>query len=330
VIDVLGLGCAAIDDLLYVAAYPPADAKTQVLRRDRQGGGLTATALVAASRLGGRAAYAGTLGDDDLSKWLLQRLRDEGVDVAHVRRLPGARPIHSVIIVDEGRQTRTIFYDLADVHGAETDWPAEEVIRSSRVLFVDHFGVEGMGRAARIARAAGVPVVADFERHEMPGFGDLLALVDHVIISRDFGERLTGETDPAAALDRLWTADRRVVVVTCGADGCWYRTAADPAPRHQPAYPVPTVDTTGCGDVFHGAYTAALARAGRGSADLACARRGSPDPAETADRRSPDPDPAEMIRFASAAAALKATRRGGQAGIPTRAAVEAFLKEQRR
>jgi sugar/nucleoside kinase (ribokinase family) len=303
VIDVLGLGCAAIDDLLYVAAYPPADTKTQILRRDRQGGGLTATALVAASRLGARAAFAGTLGDDDLSEWLLQRLRQEGVDVAHVRRRPDARPIHSVIIVDEGRQTRTIFYDLAGVYGAEADWPAEEVLHSARVLFVDHFGVEGMSRAARIARAAGVPVVADFERNEMPGFDDLLALVDHVIVSRDFAERLTGTANPAAAVDRLWTPDRQAVIVTCGDEGCWYRTPLDAAPRHQPAYAVATVDTTGCGDVFHGAYAAALARG---------------------------LDMTDRVHFASASAALKATRRGGQAGIPTREAVEDFLKEHHR
>ena len=46
-IDILGLGAVAVDDLVYVAAYPPANAKVPVLGRDRQCGGLTATALVA-------------------------------------------------------------------------------------------------------------------------------------------------------------------------------------------------------------------------------------------------------------------------------------------
>lgn len=50
--DVLGLGCAAVDDLLYVASFPVPDSKTRVLRAERQCGGLTATALVAAARLG--------------------------------------------------------------------------------------------------------------------------------------------------------------------------------------------------------------------------------------------------------------------------------------
>src|SRR6516162_4375395 len=113
--DIVGLGCAAVDDLLYVPAYPPADAKVQILRRERQGGGLTATALVAAARLGSRCAYAGVLGEDELSHFLRQRFQREGVDISLVRHRLDARPIHSIIVVDEGTQTRNIFYDLEGV-----------------------------------------------------------------------------------------------------------------------------------------------------------------------------------------------------------------------
>jgi sulfofructose kinase len=299
--DILGLGCVAIDDLLYVPAYPPTDAKVQVRRRERQCGGLTATALVTAARLGATCVYAGILGDDQLSQYVVDRLAQEGVDTRFVRRLPGAQPIYSIVIVDEARQTRTIFYDLENVLGAQEDWPDADVIRSARVLFVDHFGVEGMSRAARVAQEAGIPVVADFESDLKPGFPELLALVDHLIISQEFAEKLTGESRPEAALERLW-AQRQAVIVTCGAEGCWYLSAEEPeALYRRAAYPVEVVDTTGCGDVFHGAYACMLARG-----------------------LNMD----ERVRFASAAAALKATQRGGQTGIPTCAAVEAFLKEQ--
>jgi sugar/nucleoside kinase (ribokinase family) len=269
----------------------------QIRRCERQCGGLTATALVAAARLGSRAAYAGTLGEDELSRFVCAQLAQEGVDVSLVRRRPDARPIHSIIIVDEGRLTRTIFYDLEAVYGAEPGWPDAGVIRAAGSLFVDHFGVEGMSWAARVAREAGVPVVADLERGEMPGFPELLALVDHLIVSHAFAALLTGEIELAVAATRLWRADRRAVVVTAGEEGCWYVTDDGPA-RHQPAFRVQAVDTTGCGDVFHGAYASALVRG------LAI------------------PD---VIRFASAAAALKAMRRGGQAGIPDRREVEALL-----
>jgi ribokinase/sulfofructose kinase len=171
------------------------------------------------------------------------------------------------------------------------------VIQAARVLLVDHYGIEGMTRAAQIARQGGAAVVADVEREDWPGFHELLALVDHVIVPRDLALRLTGAATPADAVARLWAADRRAVVVTCGAEGCWYR-GEETGVVHQPAFAVPVADTTGCGDVFHGAYAAALAQG------------------QTL---------AERIRFASAAAALKASRSGGQAGYPTRAEVAAFL-----
>lgn len=297
--DVLGLGSVAVDDLLYVDAYPPAETKVRIRRRERQGGGLTATALVAAARAGARCAYAGILGDDDDSRYVLDNFARENIDVGQVVRRDGVRPIHSTIIVDETAHTRTIFFDLQGTVGADAAHPPAAVIEASRVLFVDHYGIEGMIRAARIARSAGVPVVADLERDEWPGFNELLALVDHLIVSRDFASKRTGESEPAAAVQKLWSAARRTVVVTCGSDGCWFREAGESSPRHQPAFLVQTVDTTGCGDVFHGAYAAALAR----GLDLEA-----------------------RIRFASAAAALKAKQRGAQAGIPSRSAIDAFLK----
>jgi sugar/nucleoside kinase (ribokinase family) len=296
--DVLGIGCVAVDDLLHVAAYPPADAKVRVSRRERQCGGQTATALVAAARLGSRCAFAGVLGDNPDSDFVRSALGREGIDLSAAVRRPDARPIHATVIVAGDGQTRTIFYDLTGSAGADPDAPPSYVLRSARVLLIDHYGVEGMTRAARIAREAGIPVVADFEHHGWPGFADLLALADHLVVSRPFAENLTGATDPEAAVERLWAEGRQLVAVTCGADGCWYRDAAAPAALfHQPAFPVEVRDTTGCGDVFHGAYASALARG------LAAADR---------------------IRFAAAAAALKATG-SGQASIPTREAVESFL-----
>ena len=182
---------------------------------------------------------------------------------------------------------------------ADASWPPEDVVRAARVLLVDNCGVEGMIRAARIARDAGIPVVADFESAEDPLFPQLLALVDHLILSRDFALKMTGEQDPALAAQSLWAPGRRAVVITCGKDGCWYVSDQQPGiPRHQPALAVEAVDTTGCGDVFHGAYAAALVH----GLDIPAA-----------------------VRFATVAAGLKATCRGGQLGIPTRSAVEAQM-----
>ncbi len=300
--DVLGFGAVAVDDLLYVEEYPPPESKVEVLHRQRQCGGLTGTALVAAARLGSRCAYVGVLGNDELSRFVIQSLAREGIELNYRIERADARPAHSTIIVEGRRKTRTVLFSLDGALGADPSRPEADLIRAAGVLLVDHYGLEGTIRAARIARESGVGVVADLERDPGGPFAELLSLVDHLIISRRFARELSGAEDPARAAQRLYNPDRRAVVVTCGAAGCWYvGEGCGEAARHLPAFPVEVVDTTGCGDVFHGAYAAALAR-GEGLQ--------------------------QRVVFASAAAALKATKRGGQAGCPTTAEVNAFLEDR--
>lgn len=298
--DVLGLGCAAVDDILYVDRYPPADAKMHVLRRERHCGGLTATALVAAARLGAKCAFAGTLGFDEGSGFVLETFRREGVNIDHVVRRKMAGPVRSVIIVDEKRGTRNIFAYVDEVRGADAKLPARQITESARVLLIDYFGMAGNLRAARMARAAGVPIVSDLERTRVRGMQQLIALVDHPIFSRRAAEELTGEKNPGRAAAKIWNKTREVVIVTCGADGAWFVSREQRHPKHIAAFEIETLDTTGCGDVFHGAYAAALA----------CGL-----------------DVEQRIRFAAAAAAIKATQHGGQRGIPTRKVVEKFLRK---
>jgi sulfofructose kinase len=303
-IDILGVGSVAIDDLLFVAAYPPADAKARVLRRERQCGGLTGTALVAAARSGARCGYAGVVGIDELSDEVAREFERVGVDTRWMAREPHARVIYSVIVVDDQQQTRTIFYDLDGAIGMNPLWPPAAAIQSARALYIDHLDPEMVMRAARIARGAGVAVIADFEYVSSPQFAELLALVDHLILPADFAAQLSGQNNPREAAQALWGAGRELVAVTCGADGVWWVGSAAPdQPQHQPAFAVQVVDTTGCGDVFHGAYAAAFTRG---------------LPAQ------------DRIRYAAAAAALKATRAGPQGGIPTRAEVETFLIDEGR
>jgi sulfofructose kinase len=278
--DVLGLGCAAVDDLLFVPSYPPPDSKARVARWHRQCGGLTGNALVAAARLGARCAYAGCLGGDDLSGYIANNFLREGVDISHAPRVPEAGLIHSTIIIAEGTGGRNIFYEVHGKVGAHPSLPADEVIRDAKVLFIDHYGMPGNLRAIKCARSFGVPVVADFEDAAVPCFKEVLNEVDHLILSEEFACPLTGRTNPSAAALALWHPGRATAIVTCGKNGCWCvaeQTGAQP--RHYRAIPVRAANTSGCGDVFHGAY----------AFRLACG-----DSLE------------ERIRFASAAAAVKA------------------------
>ena len=302
--DILGFGAVAVDDFVYVHAYPSPGAKVRVRERLRQCGGQTGTALVAAARLGARVAYVGVIGDDPLSLEVVQGFRVEGIDTTHSVRRPDARPAHATIIVDHAQHTRTILASVDARLGADPELPRAELIRSAAVLLVDHHGVDGTTRAVRIARESNVPVVADFERSRGDGFVELLDSVGHLIVPEQFARDVTGHSAAASAAASLWSARRSAVVVTCGDAGCWYvGGSGNSSVRSFPAYPVDVVDTTGCGDVFHGAYAVALAE----GQDL--------------------PD---RIAFASATAALKATENGGQTGIPTRETVEAFLEKHGR
>ena len=299
-LDVLAMGCVAVDDFLYVPEYPLAETKIRVTRGQRRCGGLAGGALQAAARLGACVGYAATLGDDDLSRFVADHFQAEGISLTNLRRLPGVQPIHSTIIVDTTHHTRTVFFSLDGAQGAQEDWPPQAAIEASKVLFVDHYGIEGMIRAAKIARAAGIPVVADFERNEWPGFDELLALVDHLIVSEAFARKLTGEASPDRTCLRLHGGrPGTTVIVTCGSEGCWHSSEASAEATHYPAFLVDVKDSTGCGDVFHGAYAVGLAK-------------GMSLP--------------ERVKFASVAAALKAAN----ADFPTLTEVETFERRASR
>ena len=295
--DVLGFGAVTVDDLIYVERFPMPDTKVAVLDKQRQGGGLVGTALVAAARLGARTAYAGVLGDDDLSAYTLAEFKHEGVDCTPVLHRSDARPIHSMIIVDRTNGQRSIMASFVGVQWREPNDISVDLVTACRVLFVDHHAIAGQLCAAEIAHQYGIPVVADIERESEPRAEELVPLVDHLIVSIQYARRKTGESNPDRATQQL-AAGRTCCVVTAGEQGCWYAAHGSEV-KHFPAFPVHVVDTTGCGDVFHGAYAAMIARE------------------ESIER---------AVQIASAAAAMKATQPGGRAGIPTLAAIEQFLR----
>jgi sugar/nucleoside kinase (ribokinase family) len=298
--DVLGLGAVAVDDFIFVENYPPPDSKARVRGRQRSCGGLAATALIMAARLGGRCAYAGVLGRDALSAFVLGYLKNEGIDVSHVKRAPTAGPVYSNIVVAQKGGTRNIFHDERQAVGPDMRVPAA-LIYSCRVLLVDNIGVPGMVRAAQLARRRCIPVVADFEDDTNPRFRELLLLSNHLIISERFAAVLTGKRDPKKAIRALANRNHEVIIITSGAKGCWSLARGTDVPRHSPAFKVKAVDTTGCGDIFHGAYAFGLAR---------------------------DWPLNERILVASAAAALKARADANNAAIPSLNIVRRFLKNE--
>ncbi len=298
--DVMGYGAVTVDDLIYVDQYPLPDMKVKVLEERRAGGGLVGTALVAAARFGAKTAWCGVLGDDDLSRFTLREFEREGVDCSAVLTRPEARPIHAIVIVDSSTGQRSILPAFSGVTWRQPDEITSDLVTACRILFIDHHACATNLRAMAYAHARGIPVVADIERDDDPLVASLLPGIDHLIVGEAFARRITGLQYPDEMARALARPDRACAVVTAGDRGCWYCERAGET-RHFPAYTVPVVDTTGCGDVFHGVYAACIA-AGYAVSNA--------------------------IRMASAAAALKATQPGGRAGIPSRPQIDQFLQQR--
>jgi sulfofructose kinase len=300
--DILGVGTAAVDDIVTVNRFPQPDEKIPVQSIYRCAGGQTATALVAAARQGAQTVFFSSLSDDELSVFTLTELEKEGVDCSLVNFMPGCKPFYAIVVVDTTAASRTILFSSEgvnepDMHKFDPTW-----IEQSRVLFIDHNIPLGILHAARLAKAVQVPVIADLESTTIPGLTDLLPLVDHLIVSRSFATRFSGLTSIEDMLAALSPSIRSLTAITFGEKGCWYQTPGC-VPVHIPAFPVKVVDTTGCGDVFHGAYAAAIARG---------------EPLH------------HSLLIATAAAGIKATQHGGRFGIPTREQVEVFLEKESR
>jgi len=286
--DVIGVGSSTVDDILFIDSFPRPDEKMPIRRSLRRAGGQTSTALAAAARLGARVSFCTCLGEDDLSQFMLGELKKNAVDCQHVTILPGSRSFYAVILIDSSQGSRTILYSDEGFHEIEPAAIDPQWIASSRVVLTDHNTPHAGLHAARLARDLHIPVVADIERTNIDELADLLLMVDHLIVSQRFARDYTGLDEPAAIAASLSRKDQAACVVTCGSRGCWYSLNGGPV-RHFPAFEVQVVDTTGCGDVFHGAYAAALARG------------------ESIER---------AIVLASASAALKATNSCGWSGLP--------------
>lgn len=288
--DIFGLGTIAVDDCLYVDSYPPPDQKVRINREGRNVGGQIATALAAASRLGAHCAYGAVLGEDEFSTAAFDALQTAAVDCRFIQRTPGAGPIHSVIILNEKTGTRNIFYNLSRTAPVPANQINAATMGNTRLLLVDQFGPDTAIHSARLAHQTGASVVMDLEWLDAPRLDEMMSLADHLLVPRDFAVAYTKSATPAQAAEELHRRNPRAcTAVTCGTEGCYYLHASAPV-QHLPAPRVESLETTGCGDVFHGAYAAALAG---------------------------DKNVLDCLRFASAAAAVFATRPSGWQHMPT-------------
>ena len=288
------VGITVLDRIWYLADLPKEGGKYVANNYTEVGGGPAATAAVAAAKLGADVDFIGRVGDDDTGSRLLAELESLGVNTRFTRIFKGARSSQSAVLVDASGERIIANYPSPDLP-AEADWLQDIDFSQWDVVLADVRWHDGAKQALTLARQQGVTTVLDADITPQD-IADLVALSDHAAFSAPGLQRLTQIAEAESALKKAQTLTNGHVYVTQGKDGCYWLERG--ALSHLPAFQIDVVDTTGAGDVFHGALAVRLAQN---------------QPAQ------------EAVRFASAVAALKCTRPGGRAGIPDCDQTRSFL-----
>jgi sulfofructose kinase len=256
--DVVGLGLNATDTLILVRDFPALGGKERLVSQSRQAGGQIATALVTCRRLGLRCRYIGKVGDDDAGQFQLQSLELEGLDIQYVKTSRNTPNQLAYIVVDQATGERTVFWDRDSRLAVKPAELSKEALAGARALHLDGCDVEACVWAARWAREMGIPVVADLDTvyREVE---KLFPLIDYLIASANFLPSATGEPDPFHVLEYMAKEYKiKMPGMTLGRDGAlvYHKSRF----IYSPGFVVETVDTTGAGDVFHGAFLYGLLR----------------------------------------------------------------------
>ncbi|MCC6858814.1 MAG: ribokinase [Bryobacterales bacterium] len=299
--DVVGLGLNATDTLILVPQFPAYAGKVPFSEDILSPGGQVATAMVTCARLGLRVKYIGTVGDDERGRIQMESLRAEGLDLSDVQVRAGCPSQSAYILVDRRTGERTVLWNRPECLRLEPGEIRPETIRCARLLHIDGHDTPAVERAARIARQAGMPVTVDVDTL-YHGFDRVLPLVDYLVAGSEFPGQWTGQSDPFDALEAIQREyGMRVAAMTLGAHGA---LALENGRFHySPAFVVNCVDTTGAGDVFHGAFCYAVLE-------------GMPM--------------GEALEFSNAMAALNCTALGARGGIQGPAGARALMERGER
>jgi sugar/nucleoside kinase (ribokinase family) len=294
--DVVGVGINATDTVIRLPRFPTLDSKVEFISSEVLPGGQVASAMVACQTWGLRTRYAGRVGDDFAGELQRKEFEKAGVE-AHLKVIPGAQSQTSFILVDQISGERTVLWNRSDDMTIRPEDLQREWVVNAGALLVDGHDTTAAATAAGWAREAKIPVIADLD-NLYSGIEVLLEHVDFLVCSKEFPARLTGEKDLLRALPAMQKRfANRLAAATLGRDGvlAWHGERF----HYCPAFDVETVDTTGAGDIFHGAFV---------YAQLAGWKLG------------------EQLAFSCAAAALNSTKLGARGGIAPLADIQELMR----
>ena len=295
---IVGIGANVFDTLYNIPTYPTEDTKMRATASKNAGGGPVATGLVAAQKLGEDAAYIGVLSDDNGGIFLKDDFEKYGVKTDLIEIKSGFRSFVSVLWLCADTATRTCVFDKGNLPPLTLNEAQKQAISDAEILMVDGNEMDAAVEGAKIARANGTKVLYDcgglYE-----GVERLLALTDIMIPSEEFALGHTGcnsAEDAAKKLYDLYAPE--IVVITQGKHGGIIYDGNQIVAY--PIYPAEVVDSNGSGDVFHGAFAAAVVK---GYSYLKC------------------------CHFSSAVSGLKCTGVGARESVPDFETTKKYLKE---
>jgi sulfofructose kinase len=284
---VAGVGLNATDTIIRLPHFPAPDSKVQAKAVEVKPGGQVASAMVACERWGLRARYVGKIGDDAAGEFQKAEMEREGVE-AHWIIAKGCPSQTAHILVDQRTGSRTVLWNRDDRIALQPEELRREWISGAQALLVDGHDTAAATQAATWARGEKIPVVGDYD-NLYPGIEVLLEFTDFPIVSKEFPERLTGEKDLLKSLPMIFEKFKcHLMAATLGPlgvlawDGSRFLLC--------PGFRVGAVDTTGAGDIFHGAFVYGLVQKW---------------------------DVKETLEFSCAAAALNCLASGARGGIAT-------------
>jgi sugar/nucleoside kinase (ribokinase family) len=242
------------DIIQSVARMPGRNEKVTALQQVTAAGGPATNAAVAFAFLGGQATLVTGAGDHPLAQGMHADLRQAGVTVIDAAAGDPAPPAVSSIIVIRGSGERSVVSTNAAGRGLQPPPGLDDLIGEASAVLIDGHHPALASAAARTARARGRLCILDGGSWK-PNTADLLPYVDIAICSADF--RPPGARAPADTLDALLDAGISWAAVTDGPRPV--RWAGPGARGEVPVPPVAVADTLGAGDIFHGAFTHAIA-----------------------------------------------------------------------
>lgn len=293
-------GAATFDTIFRMDVLPKGPGKVLPSDAVQVAHGMASSAAAAAAKLGGSSLLFARVGADAIGDKIIEDLSAAGVDCTFVRRVEGARsPLCAVLVDAAGERLVVPFYDPK--LDRSIDWLPLDRVAAADAALVDVRWPEGAAAVLGAARDAGIPAVLDADVGPPEVIERLSGLATHAVFSEPAATIVTGEADPRRALEALGRRFDNFVAVTAGPEGCFWLDRDAGAVRHLMPPPVVAVDTLAAGDVFHGAFTLAIAE---GQA------------------------PKDAIAFANAAAALKCRTFGGRLGAPSRDEVVAAMNRE--